>query len=108
MAEALRLCSLTVCRSQLPPEGGGSGAAAADEAACPAAGGLYFGGYELLLEQDLNDGLFHEPHESGATLRLQVGGPAGRQGALEGPRGCDGGAAVAGLHAGACRRSRRL
>ena len=77
MAEALRLCSLTVRRSQLPASGTSDSAAAGEQTAWADAGGRYFGGYELLLEQDLEDGLYHEPHESGATLRLQVRGRVG-------------------------------
>lgn len=65
MSEAFRRCSLSVCRAQLP--------ASSEAEHEPAEGCLYFGGYELLLHQDLNDGLYHELEESGATLRLQVG-----------------------------------
>ncbi|KAI7841085.1 hypothetical protein COHA_005312 [Chlorella ohadii] len=73
MSEAFRLCSLTVCRTQLPdssgPAAGGGGSDGEHAAEEP---GPYFGGYQLLLQQDLNDGLYHEPEESAATLRLQV------------------------------------
>ncbi|PRW44576.1 1 domain-containing [Chlorella sorokiniana] len=72
MAEAFRLCSLTVCRSQLPASGGHGPDSGGDEDPDASQGGLYFGGYELLLHQDLNDGLYHDPEESAASLRLQV------------------------------------
>ena len=71
MSEAFHLCSLTVCRTQLPDSSGpAAGGGGGDAEHAP---GLYFGGYELLLQQDLSDGLYHEPEESAATLRLQVG-----------------------------------
>lgn len=62
MSEALRLCSLSVCRQPAPAAG-----------SCRSAGGSWGWGYELLLQQDLEDGVYHEPGESAHTLRLQVG-----------------------------------
>jgi hypothetical protein len=61
MSEALRLCSLSVCRQPAP-----------DPRSSRSAGGSWGWGYELLLQQDLEDGLYHEPGETPQTLRLQA------------------------------------
>lgn len=66
MHEVYRLCSLAVCRAPLPGPGGAAGGG------CGEAGG-YFGGYELVLQQDLHDGLYHDADETAQTLRLKVG-----------------------------------
>lgn len=70
MGEAFRRCRLTVCRC---------GAAAAAREGAPASpfqgsAGESAGsfGYELLVEQDLDDGLYHEPSEQAAALRVQA------------------------------------
>ena len=74
MGEALRLCSLTVCRGG---GGGGIESSCADthvgdgDDAEAAAAWQYC--YELVVRQDLDDGLYHEPEEAAATLRFQVG-----------------------------------
>lgn len=76
MAEVFCLCSLSVCRSpSLPqgPEGGAeAGTASCSAAAEEEAGGAW--GYEVLVQQDMDDGRDHGHEEAHAvaTLRLQV------------------------------------
>lgn len=76
MAEVFCLCSLSVCRSPSLPQGP-EGGAEAGTASCSAAveeeaGGAW--GYEVLVQQDMDDGRDHGHEEAHAvaTLRLQV------------------------------------
>ena len=77
MGEVYRLCSLSVCRCTAGTAGTAGTAPPPPATAAAAAAGGSVGGwplcaYELLLQQDLRDGAYHEPEESAGTIRLQV------------------------------------
>ncbi|KAL4428513.1 hypothetical protein ABPG75_002602 [Micractinium tetrahymenae] len=76
MGEVFRHCRLTVLRSAgataTTPAAAADGAPASPLQGAAAAAVASPFGYELLIEQDLDDGLYHEPGECAAALRLQV------------------------------------
>ena len=104
MSELFRRCGLTVvrcCGGDAEGCSGGGGVAGGSGVSGDAVAGGWPGrfSYELLVQQDLDDGLYHEPGEEAAgELRLQVGG--GRLQAGEG----GGGSALAAPHAACAQR----
>lgn len=75
MGEVCRLCSLTVGRAAAPPADSAAGTGAngpgGGSSGDGSGGGTPFC-YELLVQQDLADGVHHEADENPQTIRLQV------------------------------------